>query len=93
MKVGLGHDTAKISGPETFQINKEILDAETGELSQYKLVADMIRETGIADTRFDETLVKLMKLRQEFVDTGEKTQIIKDEINSADGRNAFDLPR
>ena len=53
----------------------------------------MIRETCMADTRFDETLVKLMKLRQEFAETGEITQIIKDEINSAEGRNAFDLPR
>jgi predicted nucleotidyltransferase len=68
----LGRDMAKISDPKTFLIIKGILDAETEEMSRYKLVTDMIRETGISDTRFDETLVQLMKLRQGFAETGEK---------------------
>jgi len=68
----LGRDLAKISDPRTIQIVKGILDAETEELSQYKLVADMIRETGIADTRFDEILLQLEKLRQGIVEAGEK---------------------
>jgi predicted nucleotidyltransferase len=68
----LGRDMAKISDPKTFLIIKGILDTETEEMSRYKLVTDMIRETGISDTRFDETLVQLMKLRQGFAETGEK---------------------
>ena len=68
----LGRDMANISDPRTIQIVKGILDAETEELSQYKLVADMIRETGIADTRFDEILLQLEKLRQGIVEAGEK---------------------
>ena len=68
----VGRDMAKISDPRTIQIVKGILDAETEEMSQYKLVSDMIRETGKADTRFDEILAQLMKLRQGFVEIGEK---------------------
>ena len=68
----LGHDMAIISDPRTIQIVKEILDAETEELSQYKLVSDMMRETGMSDTRFDDILAQFMKLRQGFVEIGEK---------------------
>jgi len=68
----LGRDMAKISDPKTILIVKGILDAETEELSQHKLVTDMIRETGMADTRFDEILTQLMKLRQGFIEIGEK---------------------
>jgi hypothetical protein len=32
----------------------------------------MIRETGMSHTRFDELLAQLMKLRQGFVEIGEK---------------------
>src|SRR4030067_1186523 len=41
----LGRDMAKISDSKTFLIVKEILDDETKEMSQYKLIIDMIRET------------------------------------------------
>jgi len=68
----LGRDMAKISDPRTIQIVKGILDAETEELSQYKLLTNMIRETGMAETRFDEILAQLMKLRQGFGEVGEK---------------------
>jgi len=68
----LGRDMGKISEPETFRMIKGILDAETEELSQYKLVTDIIRETGMSETRFDETLAQLTKLRQGFVEIGEK---------------------
>jgi len=64
----LGRDMAKISDPRTMLIVKGILDAETEELSQYKLLANMIRETGMSHTRFDELLAQLMKLRQGFVE-------------------------
>src|SRR4030043_2141716 len=68
----LGRDMAIISDPRTMLIVKGILDAETEELSQYKLLANMIRETGMSHTRFDELLAQLMKLRQGFVEIGEK---------------------
>jgi hypothetical protein len=35
-------------------IVKDILEAETEEMSQYKLITDMIRETGMSEIRFDE---------------------------------------
>jgi predicted nucleotidyltransferase len=60
----LGRDMAKISDPKTFLIIKEILDAETEEMSRYKLVTDMIRETGLPDIKFDEILLQLEKLKQ-----------------------------
>src|SRR4030042_206380 len=68
----LGRDIAKISDPRTILILKGILDAETGELSQYKLITDMIRETGMADTEFDEILLQLEKLKQGIVEVGDK---------------------
>jgi hypothetical protein len=63
---------AKISDPKTILIVKGILDAETEEMSQYKLLTDMIRETGMAETRFDEILLQLEKLKQGIVEVGEK---------------------
>jgi len=68
----LGRDMARISNPATFRIIKGILDAETEEMGQYKLITDMIRETGISDTRFDEILLQLEKLKQGIVEVGEK---------------------
>jgi predicted nucleotidyltransferase len=68
----LGRDMAKISDSKTFLIVKEILDAETEEMSQYKLISDMIREAGMSDTRFDGILDQLTKLREGFVEVGEK---------------------
>ena len=68
----LGRDMAKISDSTTVQIVKGILDAETEELSQYKLATDMIREAGMSETRFDEILLQLEKLKQGIVESGEK---------------------
>jgi predicted nucleotidyltransferase len=68
----LGRDMAKISDPKTFLVIKEILDAETEEMGRYKLVSDMMRETGMSDTRFDEILLQLEKLRQGIIEAGEK---------------------
>ena len=68
----LGRDMARISNPATFRIIKGILDAATEEMGQYKLITDMIRETGISDTRFDEILLQLEKLKQGIVEGGEK---------------------
>jgi predicted nucleotidyltransferase len=68
----LGRDMAKISNSKTVVIVKEILDAETEELSQYKLATDMIREAGMAETRFDELILQLEKLKQGFLEIDEK---------------------
>ena len=63
---------AKISDTQTFRIVQSILDAEIEDLSQYKLVSDMIRESGTPDVRFDEILFRLEKLRQGIVEGGGK---------------------
>jgi predicted nucleotidyltransferase len=68
----LGRDMAKISNLRTVQIVKGILDAETEEVSQYKLATDMIREAGMAETKFDEILLQLEKLKQGIVEAGEE---------------------
>ena len=68
----LGRDMAKISDQRTVQMVKGILDAETEELGQYKLATDMIREAGMAETRFDEILLQLEKLKQGIVEVGDK---------------------
>ncbi len=68
----LGRDMAKISDSKTILMVKGILDAETEELSQYKLVTDMMRETSMSDTRFDEILLQLEKLKQGFAEVGDK---------------------
>ena len=68
----LGRDMGKISDSKTIVIVKGILDAETEELSQYKLVTDMMRETSMSDTRFDEILLQLEKLKQGIVEVGDK---------------------
>jgi predicted nucleotidyltransferase len=68
----LGRDMAKISDTQTLQIVKSILDAEIENLSQYKLVSDMMRESGILEARFDEILFRLEKLWQGIIEVGEK---------------------
>ena len=68
----LGRDMAKISDSKTFLIVKAILDAENEEMGPYKLISDMIREAGMSDTKFDVILAQLKKLRQGFVEVGEK---------------------
>ena len=69
----LGRDIAKISDAQTFRIIKSILDAEIEDLSQHKLVSDMMRESGILEARFDEILFRLEKLRQGIVEVEEKS--------------------
>jgi predicted nucleotidyltransferase len=68
----LGRDMAKISNSKTFLVAKEILDDETKGMSQYKLISDMMREVGMSDTRFDGILAQLTKLREGFVEVGER---------------------
>jgi predicted nucleotidyltransferase len=67
----LGRDMARITDPRTFLIVKEILDNDTKETSQYRLISDMMREAGMSDTRFDGILAQLTKLREGFVEVGQ----------------------
>lgn len=60
----LGRDMAKIADPDTFRTVKTILDSETGEQPQYKLVTDMIRSMFVVDENFEEILLQLRKLRE-----------------------------
>ena len=71
----LGRDMAIISDPKTFLVVKEILDAETEEMGQYKLATDMMREAVMSETRFDEMLAQLMKLKHGFVENGKEPKI------------------
>jgi predicted nucleotidyltransferase len=60
----LGRDMAKIADPETLNIVRTILDSETGEQSQYRLVTDMIRGSLSFDRHFEEVLLQVEKLRK-----------------------------
>ena len=68
----LGRDMAKISDPMTLQTIKSIIDAETGDQIHYRLVSDMVKGTIMPETKFDETLLQLEKLRQGIIEVGEK---------------------
>jgi predicted nucleotidyltransferase len=67
----LGRDMAKIADPETLNIVRTILDTETGEQSQYRLVTDMIRGSLTFDRHFEEVLIEVEKLR-EGIDEADK---------------------
>lgn len=60
----LGRDMAKIADPDTFRTVKTILDSETGEQPQYRLVTDMIRSALMFDENFEQILFQLEKLRE-----------------------------
>ena len=62
----LGHDMAKIADPQTLAAVKKILDIETGEHSRHRLVIHMIGGPARIDTRFDEALLFLGKLKTEL---------------------------
>ncbi|MDZ4383590.1 MAG: hypothetical protein U0937_03005, partial [Thermodesulfovibrionia bacterium] len=59
----LGRDMARISDPDTLRIVRNILDGETGEQSQYRLVSDMLRGTHAIEEKFDYILMQLEKLQ------------------------------
>ncbi len=59
----LVRDMAIISDPDTLRIVRNILDGETGEQSQYRLVSDMLRGTHAIEEKFDYILLQLEKLQ------------------------------
>ncbi len=67
----LGRDMAKIADPDTLDTVRTILDGETGDQSQYRLVKDMIIGTLPFDAKFDEILFQVEKLRQGFAEVSE----------------------
>ena len=60
----LGRDMARIADPDTLDTVRIILDGETGEQSQYRLITDMIRGTLTFDDRFDEILFQVERLKK-----------------------------
>jgi len=60
----LGRDMAKIADAETLNVVKTILDSETGEQSQYKLITDMIKGSLSYENRFEETLRQVETLKK-----------------------------
>ena len=68
----LGRDMARIADPDTFGTVRTILDGETGEQSQYRLVTDMIRGSLMFEEHFDEILLQVEKLRKGIEEAIEK---------------------
>lgn len=64
----LGRDMAMMADPYTLNTVRTILSEEIGQRSQYRLITDMIRGTVASDTKFDEILSQLEKLRQGLVE-------------------------
>lgn len=62
----LGRDMAMIADPDTLRAVRAILDGETAEHSQYRLVADMVRSTPDLNDKFKKVLFQVEKLRQGF---------------------------
>jgi predicted nucleotidyltransferase len=65
----LGRDMARIADPDTLRTVRTILDSETGEQLQYRLVTDMIRSSLMFDENFDEILLHVDKLRKGIVES------------------------
>jgi len=65
----LGRDMARIADPDTLRTVRTILDCETGEQLQYRLVTDMIRSSLMFDDNFEQVLLQVEKLRKGIVDT------------------------
>jgi predicted nucleotidyltransferase len=68
----LGRDMARISDPETLRVVIAILENETGEQSQYRLVTDMIRGALMFNESFEEILRQVEKLKQGIVEVADK---------------------
>lgn len=64
----LGRDMAKIADPNTLSSVRNILDGETEERSQFKLITDMITGTPTLLDKFDDILFQVKKLRQGLVE-------------------------
>jgi len=68
----LGRDMGRISDLDTLGTVRTILDSETGEQPQYRLVTDMIRSSIMFDENFDEILLQVEQLRKGIADVADK---------------------
>jgi len=64
----LGRDMAIIADRSTANVARNMLDTETGQRSVYRLTIDMIRNGVIFDRNFEETQLKIQKMREGFVE-------------------------
>jgi len=64
----LGRDMAVIADPETRTVISSILNRETGEQRQYRLVTDMTRARSTMEGAFEEGLKLVEKLKRGFVE-------------------------
>jgi predicted nucleotidyltransferase len=65
----LGRDMAIIADHSTTKMVRNILDAETGHKSQYRLITNMIQNTIMFENKFDEILLRIKKLIRGFAET------------------------
>jgi len=70
----LGRDMAFIADHNTAKVVRNILDAETGQKSQYRLIIDIIQNTIMLESKFEKILLKIEKLRRGFVERVERGQ-------------------
>ncbi len=64
----LGRDMARMAYPDTLEAVKAILDAETGEQLQYRLVADMTKGSGLMGEKPRQILLQVERLRKGFIE-------------------------
>jgi len=64
----LGRDMARTAYRDTLKAVKAILDAETGEQLQYRLVADMMKGSGLMGENPRQILLQVERLRKGFVE-------------------------
>ena len=69
----LGRDMAMMADPFTQGAINSILEAETGQDSQYKLAIDMIKGSSNMGGEFDEILSLVEKLRQGFIEASARS--------------------
>lgn len=60
----LGRDMARIADPETLSAVRRIIDTETGMQTHRRLIIQMVRGSARIDSRFDEVLIYLEKLKK-----------------------------
>ena len=65
----LGRDMAIIADHSTAKIVRNILDAETGQKPQYRLIIDMNQNTTMFESNFKEIQLRIEKLIKGFVET------------------------
>lgn len=70
----LGRDMAITADYATAKVVRNILDAEIGRQSQYRLTTDMVRGTHIFDENFEAINLQIVKLRTGFLE-------VKEDIN------------